>query len=185
MSEDRPGATGPPVVRIGVAELRRRPGQRREFRREVDLAPVDVSGSALSGDGRVAVDLVLESISDGVVASGSVTVDWTGSCRRCLEATGGRSVAEVHEVFKDRVDEQGDASAGVLPVEGDGVDLGPVIHDAAVLALPLAPLCDPSCKGPLPDDLPVATSDDPVERPVDPRWAALDELRFDEDDRGG
>ncbi len=178
------GATGPPVVRIGVAELRRRPGQRRELRREVDLAPVEVAGSALAGDGRAEADLVLESLSDGIVASGTVTVEWVGSCRRCLGATGGRSVADVHEIFKDRADEQGDASAGALPVEGDGVDLGPVIHDAAVLALPLAPLCDPGCRGPVPDVLPVATPEEPAERPMDPRWAALDELRFDEGDRG-
>jgi len=182
---DPAAADGPLRVRIPVADLRRRPGERREVRREVDLAPVEVAGVLLGGDGRVAVDLVLESLSDGVVASGSVTVEWTGSCRRCLEPTGGRSIAEVHEVFKDRPDEQGDPSAGAMPVEGDGIDLGPVIHDAAVLALPLAPLCDPSCRGPLPDDLPVATGDDPVERVVDPRWAALDELRFDEDEQGG
>lgn len=184
MAGDRP-VDGPPVVRVGVADLRRRPGERRELRRDVDVAPVEVSGSRLAGDGRASVDLVLESLSDGIVASGTVTVDWTGSCRRCLEPTSGRSVAEVHEVFKDRPDELGDPSAAALPLDGDGVDLGPVIHDAAVLALPLAPLCDEACRGPVPDDLPVATSDEPVERAMDPRWAALDELRFDEDDRGG
>ena len=63
---------------------------------------------------------------------------------------------------------------------GDSIDLGPAVHDAVVLALPLAPLCRPDCPGPDPDNFPVVTADEPLEKPVDPRWAALAELDFDQ-----
>lgn len=184
MADSAPGSADPPALRVGVAELRRRPGQRRDVEREVVLGAIDVAGTVID-DEAVSAHLVLESLADGVVASGTVTVGWSGSCRRCLQPVGGRSTAEVHEVFKDRPEQVGDAAAEALPVEGDGIDLGPVIHDAAVLALPLAPLCDPDCRGPVPEDVPVATAEDPVERPLDPRWAALDELRFDGGDDDG
>ena len=56
--------------------------------------------------------------------------------------------------------------------------------DTALLALPLAPLCSADCAGPAPEAFPVVPPDEggPVR---DPRWAALDELRFDQepDDR--
>ena len=61
------------------------------------------------------------------------------------------------------------------------VELGPAVHDAAVLALPLAPLCREDCPGPDPDAFPVQTASDEVEAPADPRWAALSVLRFDSD----
>lgn len=74
-------------------------------------------------------------------------------------------------------------------MEGDSIDLGPVVHDATVLALPLAPLCRPDCAGPDPEQFPVRTpgpddgvadgEDEAAERPIDPRWAALEQLRFD------
>jgi uncharacterized metal-binding protein YceD (DUF177 family) len=63
-----------------------------------------------------------------------------------------------------------------------------VLREALALALPLAPLCDEACPGPDPDAHPVGT---PAEAdgeegvdgvdgpPADPRWSALDALRFD------
>lgn len=66
----------------------------------------------------------------------------------------------------------------LLAMDGDFVDLGPVVHDAVVLALPLAPLCREDCPGPDPAHFPVVTAD-PSAPPPDPRWSALAELRFD------
>lgn len=175
-----------PELRIGVAELRRRPGNRSEVQRSVPLAGVAVSSAAVPDGAEARVDLTLEALSDGVTARGRIEVPWEGECRRCLETTSGTLVAEVHEVFKDRADE-----GETLPLDGDSLELGQVVHDAVVLALPLAPLCRPDCPGPDPEQFPVAAaaadggdgeSVDEAERPRgDPRWAALDELRFDSD----
>ena len=51
--------------------------------------------------------------------------------------------------------------------------------------LPLAPLCGPDCRGPAPEDFPATVEGEGAgegegdEPAGDPRWAALDELRFD------
>lgn len=168
-------------LRIGVAELRRRPGNRSEVHRVVTLDGMAVTTSAVPDGAEAVVELVLESLSDGVTARGTVEVPWEGECRRCLETTSGTLSAPIDEVFKDDPDE-----GETLPISGDSIDLGPVVHDAVILGLPLAPLCREDCAGPDPDLFPVSPegggAEDGVgegERPLDPRWAALEQLRFD------
>jgi uncharacterized protein len=52
-----------------------------------------------------------------------------------------------------------------------------VVREALALALPLAPVCREDCPGPDPEANPVVTDD---EAPAgDPRWSALDALRFE------
>ena len=147
MAEPRPepGTTGAdgveaelPSLRIGVAELRRRPGNRQHVERVVLVGRLETSTAAVAEPGDVELDVTMESLSDGLTVSGVVRVPWTGECRRCLEPTSGVVEADVFEVFQDRPDE-----SEVLPTEGDAVELGPIVHDAAVLALPVAPLCRP------------------------------------------
>lgn len=160
-------------LRVGVSDLRRHPGDRMELRRDVDLDGIAVSTAAVPPGVPGHLDAVIESLSDGITVTATLSVPWRGPCRRCLDETEGTAVAELREVFSDHpVDDE------LLPLDGDVVDLGPVVHDAAVLALPLAPLCREDCAGPDPEHFPVVTADS-VEQPVDPRWSALDELRFD------
>lgn len=168
--------TGDSGLRIGVSDLRRHPGDRMALRKEVDLAGIGVSTAEVPPGGEGLLDVVLESLSDGVTLTGTLVVPWRGPCRRCLEDTAGSVAVELREVFSDAP-----IGADLLPIEGDVVDLGPVVHDAAVLALPLAPLCRDDCPGPDPEHFPVVTGEI-GDRPVDPRWSALDELRFDPDD---
>jgi uncharacterized protein len=172
-------------LRIGVAELRRRPGNRSEVRRTVPLGDLAVSSARVAPDAEGVVDVTLEALSDGVTARGTVDVDWEGECRRCLELTSGRISAPIDEVFKDDPDE-----GETLPVRGDAIDLEPVVHDAVILALPLAPLCDADCAGPVPEEFPVTPGHeagvaDQDERAVDPRWSGLEALRFDSDPETG
>jgi uncharacterized protein len=87
------------------------------------------------------------------------------------------ATVDVSEVFEvDPVDGE------TYPIEGDEVDLEPVVRDAALLNLPLTALCRPDCAGPAPDAVPVSTeADEAPAPPGDPRWAALDALRLDPD----
>lgn len=161
------------------------------LRRDVDLGGLEVSTAEVPPDRECRLDAVLESLSDGVTLTGTLEVPWRGSCRRCLEDTDGTAVVEIREVFSDRagsprsavVPDPGTPSGtaldgDLLPIDGDVVELGPILRDAAILALPLAPLCRDDCPGPDPEHFPVVTGGGD-ERPVDPRWSALDELRFD------
>lgn len=178
-----PGAAGEgPAdlgLRVGVSELRRQPGNRRELRRDVPLGGLAITTAEVPVGTDGHLDVVLESLTDGVTVTGSITFDWVGPCRRCLEMTGGTETASIREVYSDNP-----TSPDLLAVEGDAVDLGPVVRDAVVLALPLAPLCREDCPGPDPEHFPVGTEgDEPVA--TDPRWQALSELRFDpEGDEG-
>lgn len=163
-------------LQVGVAELRRRPGNRLEVSRGVLLDDAAVSTAAVPAGAEGHLELVLEALSDGVTVSGTVRFPWEGECRRCLGPTSGEVVAEVLEVFKDRP-----LGEDTLSIDGDLVDLGPVVRDAVVLGLPLAPLCAEDCPGPDPGDYPVVVEGEGAAAP-DPRWSALAELRFDPED---
>ncbi|MDZ7733814.1 MAG: DUF177 domain-containing protein [Acidimicrobiia bacterium] len=181
----RPG--GPPGVtglRLDVAELLRVPNSRRHVAATVtdldDLDDLVVVGSRVPPDGPVEVDLHLESMPSGVSVAGHVRAPWTGSCRRCLEDVGGELDVAVTEIFE--VDHTEDET---FPIEGGRIDLEPVVREAVLLGLPLAPLCREGCRGPSPGEFParaageLETGDDDATPGRDPRWAALDDLRFD------
>lgn len=169
-------------LRVGVAELRRRLGTRKHHRQRVRLDDLAISTAAVPSDAEVDVDLGLESISDGLVVEGTVTAPWMGDCRRCLEPVEGVVETKVREIFERH------------PVEGetyklldDQVDLEPMVRDAVLLALPLAPLCRADCAGPSPEAFPTGRTapDAAATRRRDERWAVLDELQFDEENGSG
>ena len=78
-----------------------------------------------------------------------------------------------HPPAADEEDEE------TYPLRGELLDLQPLIRDALLLELPLAPLCSEDCQGLCPTcgaDL----NDGPCDcdhAPSDPRWAALDLLK--------
>ena len=121
-------------------------------------------------------------IEGAITIQGTLEAPWTGECRRCLEDVTGTATVEVSEVFETRP-----VPGETYALEGDELDLEPLVRDSILLNLPLAPLCAEDCRGPAPDEFPAtvghAASDDeePAERPRDPRWAALDELKLDPD----
>jgi uncharacterized protein len=173
------------LMMVGIADLRRHPGSRRRFQQAVVLPGLAISSAAVPDDAEVGVDVELETLSNGLVATGTITVPWAGECRRCLRPVRGESVAEVREIFELRAVE-----GETYPMAEDSVDLAPMIRDAVLLALPLAPLCGSDCRGPAPEAFPTGpvTGSDEDEGDAaptgDPRWAALGDLRFDSPDGG-
>jgi uncharacterized protein len=70
-------------------------------------------------------------------------------------------------------------------LEGDLLDLEPLLRDAVVLALPFQPLCREDCPG-LCVECGARLADDPEhghEAQIDPRWAALQGLAQDQQDQ--
>jgi len=164
-------------LQVSVIEDLRRPGTRRHVQRSAVLDGLGISSAAVPADTEVDLDLVIEVIGDDLVVTGSVTFPWMGACRRCLADVVSSSTVKVREVFERRPVE------GETYQLGDGVvDLEAMVRETVLLALPLAPLCTDDCAGPDPDRFPAAVADDGAETVVrDPRWAALDELRFDDE----
>src|SRR5215212_228399 len=165
---------------VNVADLVNRPGARRRERVEGRLpGPVIVVDSTLRSEIPVVVDVLLEWVSDGLLATGTVEGAWEGPCRRCLKPVEGMLKAEVQELV-----EANHREGETYRLGHDFVDLEPLAREALVLDLPLAPLCREDCRGLCPTcgaDLNLGDCDCPP-ADVDPRWAALDVLRLAADE---
>ena len=172
---------------IDTRELGRRPGSSRQVRRVV------LTRDALGVEGVIAVpkgaevdlDVLLESVVEGVLVTGTAIAPVEGECSRCLDPISGEELdVEFTELFAypDSATEQTTDEDEVARLVDDHVDLEPVVRDAAVLALPSVPLCTPDCAG-----LCVGCGGkwadlgpDHRHETIDPRWAALTE-RFSTD----
>ena len=154
-----------------MAELVRHPGAQQRIVATGPLPDVALSSARLTGDD-VTVDVMVESQGETVTVTGTARGRWVGECRRCLETTGGEVEVPLSEVFEPEPVE-----GETYPLDRDALDLEPLLRDAFALALPLAPLCDEACRGPDPEAHPVGTGEG--EPPSDPRWSALDSLRFE------
>lgn len=161
------------ALRVEVGDLLHTTGVRRRIETEASLSDLEVTGSVVEDP--VRLDLWLDAIPEGIVASGTVRAEWSGECSRCLEAVEGPLELEVHELF-----EAEPVESETYPLEGDEIDLEPLVRDAVVLEIPEVPLCDEECRGLCPAcgiDRNVGDCDCGETAP-DPRWSALDELEF-------
>jgi uncharacterized protein len=88
--------------------------------------------------------------------------------------------AEVRELYRPRNGAVGDdEDEDTYPLTGEQLDLAPLVRDALLLSLPLAPLCRPDCAGLCPV-CGAELAEGPCgcdTTPTDPRWSALDDLR--------
>ena len=153
------------------------------------------------------LDVKFEAVTEGVLVTGSATAPLAGECARCLRplttpvtasftelylyADGrprdGRRPHDKHDTHdkhdrrnsREWFDEDTEQDDEERYLDGDLLDLEPVLRDAVVLALPMSPLCLQDCPGlcvecgvPLADAGPGHGHDDSP----DPRWAALEQL---------
>jgi uncharacterized protein len=163
---------------IDVARLGRRPGSMLELTETVQ-APARI-GIALVGIAQgapVELDLRLESVSEGVLVTGTVAAPTTGECARCLTPITGEVDIDLTELYAypDSVTEATTEEDEVGHVIDDTVDLEQPIVDAIGLVLPFSPLCEEDCAGLCPQcgvRLADAESDHHHDL-IDPRWAKL------------
>jgi uncharacterized protein len=166
---------------INTHELGRRPGSMQSLNLTV-AAPADL-GIELLGvpeGSPIELDLRLEAVMEGVLASGRAWVELAGECARCLDPIEGDLEVEFQELYVYPESEATDDEANRL--DGELLDLEPTIRDAVVLALPFQPVCDPGCLG-LCLECGARLSDDPGhghDEGIDPRWAALSTLKTNE-----
>ena len=177
-----------PLV-LDTRELGRRPGSQRQESLTVP-APADLGIEVLSvpEGSPVDFDLRLEAVMEGVLVTGSATVDLVGECTRCLEAIDDSIVVNFQELFVyDDARQPPDEEEDVRTLEGDLLDLEPLLRDAVVLALPFQPLCEDDCPG-LCIECGARLRDDPGhthDAAVDPRWAGLTALQQELPDPSG
>ncbi|MCI0688108.1 MAG: YceD family protein [Sporichthyaceae bacterium] len=131
----------------------------------------------------VELDVRLESVVEGVLVTATATTTASGECVRCLDPLERELEAGFQELYA--YPDAGFADdEEALRLEGDLIDLEPLLRDAVVLALPLAPVCRDDCRGLCPE-CGVRLAADPEHRhqAVDIRWAALAGYRRSEGDQ--
>jgi uncharacterized protein len=175
---------------VNIARLGRRPGALLSVH---DTVPCPSRiGLELIGVQRgspLDLDLRVESVSEGVLVTGTLVAPTTGECARCLTTFSGHVEVALTELFAypDSLTEATTEDDEVGRVAGDIVDMEQPIIDAVAQELPFSPVCRPDCPGLCVQcGVPLATAE-PGHRhdQIDPRWAKLtDMLRPDDPDDG-
>jgi uncharacterized protein len=170
----------PLVVRVG--DLLREPGSSRVLDIELEAERLETTAaSTIPGTPLTVVGAVV-AMAGGVQVVGTIGFDWYGACRRCLDDVTGHV-----DVALDEIAQRAPIDDEIYPITDDLLDLQPMVEELVLASMPLAPLCAEDCSGPDPERFPTTTEDEAAaaaaaeEPPPDPRWAALSELRLDED----
>jgi uncharacterized protein len=170
-----------PLV-INIARLGRRPGSMMTVRETVSSpSRIGVELAAIDEGAALDLDLRVESVSEGVLVTGTVAAPTTGECARCLTPITGHVEIDLTELFAypGSATEATTEADEVGHVVDQTIDLEQSIVDAVGLALPFSPLCGPDCEGLCPHcGIPMATAE-PGHRheQIDPRWAKLASMR--------
>ncbi len=170
-------------------ELGRSPGSSHHLRRELPATTaLGVPDVVVVGEGAtITVDLLLESVVEGVLVTGTAHTTTEGQCSRCLDPITGEVDVQLTELFAypDSTTDETAEEDEVSRIVDDMIDLEPLVRDTLVLALPLVPLCSDDCEG-LCSGCGMKWAElEPGHghETIDPRWAALlDRL---EDTSGG
>jgi uncharacterized protein len=163
---------------LDIRELGRRAGSMRALERVVP-APAGLSLEVVGvPEGTpLRLELVLQSVTEGVLVTGTVHAAVEGECSRCLDPVSSALAVEICELFAypDSATDETTDEDEISRIVDDLIDLEPVVRDLVVLALPMSPLCREDCAGLCVecgqrlDDLPAGHS----HQQLDPRWAAL------------
>lgn len=178
---------------INVAPLLKQPvGTTADFRIAED--PIDPRGEngGLSEANVTAVDarVTATHTNPGAYFAGDADARLTVECSRCLRSFETAVHAEFAEQYYATIGVEHGESLAEAPRDAKtidtsfNVDITPLLREEIILAMPLAPLHRPDCKGLCPvcgRDL----NDDPHthDEPTDERWAALTKLKDFHPDR--
>ena len=177
------------VLVFDTRALGRQAGAAREDSRTVpapESLRVELAEVPMGAD--VELSVRLEAVTEGVLVTGTAIAPVAGECARCLEPLTSSVEASFQELYHYEPGEAADDEDELL-LDGDLLDLEPVLRDAVVLALPLAPLCAEDCPG-LCIECGVRLADaGPGHRHEDavlPEWETLRQLDvFDQHDQTG
>jgi uncharacterized protein len=178
-----------PLV-LDTRDLPRGPGSQRGHHSVVP-APKDLGLELISvpAGSDLDLDLLMQSVSEGVYVSGTITGPLRGECGRCLREIDDTISVTIGELFayEHSTTDETTEEDEIGRVRDDLIDLEPALRDAVVLALPTNPVCREDCPGMCPDcgtpwdELPAGHSHEQI----DARWAALSELSKDPADDAG
>jgi uncharacterized protein len=164
---------------VDITRLGRRPGSMVTLRDTVPSpSRIGLDMIAIERGAPLELDLRVESVSEGVLVTGTVTGPTVGECARCLTEVSGRVQIGLTELFAypDSTTEATTDEDEVGHIVDDTIDLEQPIIDAVALDLPFAPVCRPDCPGLCPEcGTSLAAEPGHHHDRIDPRWAKLAE----------
>lgn len=170
-----PRPTGP--MTYDITRLGRRPGAMVTLRKTVPApSRIGLDMIAIEAGAPLELDLQVQSVSEGVLVTGTVSAPTAGECSRCLTALDGAVRVELTELFAypDSTTEATTEQDEVGHIVDDVIDLEQSIVDAVGLELPFSPVCRPDCPGLCPDcGVSLTAEPDHRHEHIDPRWAKL------------
>lgn len=175
------GVTSTRIFEEPIRDIMNHPGEMRERERTFDVP--EAFGEALASipaGAEMSLEVRLESVHEGILASVHVESTMHAECGRCLAEFDAPFQIDFQELFlytRTEADEYG--------VHGDHVDLEPPLRDAVVLALPFQPVCRPDCPGLDPESGAVRDAEVAAvpAAQIDARWAALAGLLAENNDK--
>ncbi len=143
---------------------------------------------AIEKDAPLDLDLRLESVSEGVLVTGTITAPTSGQCARCLAATSGQVQVHLTELFAypDSTTAATTEEDEVGHVVDETIDLEQPLIDAIGLELPLSPVCRDDCPGLCTEcGVPLAEAEPGHHHEqLDPRWAKISGMFSDQTPEG-
>jgi uncharacterized protein len=169
-----------PALAVDVRELLQRPGAHKHVVVRARLDDLATPVASVPPDRPVTVDAEIESVVEGLLVSGEVSVTAVVHCVRCLRDLDHELQVEVRELFSLGRSPADDEDEGYAVLPGDRLPLDTMARDALVLGFPGFPLCRPDCAGLCPvcgADRNRGDCGHGGTEQLDPRWAGLAGLR--------
>mgnify|MGYP003377253045 CR=1 FL=1 len=131
---------------IEIHEMSRQAGTMREVRRTTEApGEIGIGVIGVPAGSPVELDVRLEAVGEGVLVTGTAEVALAGECVRCLAPIRRDDVVDIQELYYYPGNGPDDDEAS--RIEGERIDLEPVLRDTVVLDLPFTPLCRDDCRG--------------------------------------
>ena len=160
--------------KVPVKDILKHPGNMRELVLRGSFEErVGTPVAYLPAGAELEIDLRLESVHEGILATGEVFEPGTAECSRCLDEIKLEIEVDFQELFA-----YSSSSDDELVVDGEHIDLEQVVIDSVVLSLPFQPVCSQDCLG-LCAECGGKLNENPGhehEKPIDSRFAALKDL---------
>jgi uncharacterized protein len=161
---------------VDVRDLLGQPGASRQVTVTEPVEGLATEMARVPPEAPVRVDVLLESVVEGILVSGPVSGEISYRCARCLKPFTEGFTVEVTELFTAGPRDEDEA----YPLGKGTLDLEPMIRDAVVLSMPFSPLCRPDCLGLCErcgGDRNLGECSCGPE--IDPRWATLGQLELE------
>ena len=129
-------------MRVSVTDLVDRPGATRRLARDVE-AP---EGGFDRLDGRLRLDLALESVVEGLLVRGTISYGLADVCARCLVDLRRDLEAPVAELYVDPARSEEEVEPGYELVD-QAIDLATLMRDVFLTSAPIRLLCREGCLG--------------------------------------